>query len=70
MGGVEEERLMALRVTLVQGGGVGFDQGEAARRVVAALEAVLSAGQDLTPDLGGGAGTRQMADAIVAALAG
>jgi isocitrate dehydrogenase (NAD+) len=45
-------------------------QGEVGRRVLAALETVLSAGRDLTPDLGGQATTAQMADAIVAQLAG
>ena len=45
-------------------------QGEAGRRILAALETVFSAGKDLTPDLGGQATTRQMADAIVAALGG
>jgi isocitrate dehydrogenase (NAD+) len=45
-------------------------QGEAGRRILAALEAVFSAGKDLTPDLGGEATTARMADAIVAALAG
>jgi isocitrate dehydrogenase (NAD+) len=43
-------------------------EGEAGRRILAALEAVLSAGKALTPDLGGQATTAQMADAIVAAL--
>jgi isocitrate dehydrogenase (NAD+) len=43
-------------------------QGEAGRRILAALEAVFSTGTDLTPDLGGQATTRQMADAIIAAL--
>ncbi|HKI32822.1 MAG TPA: isocitrate/isopropylmalate family dehydrogenase [Gemmataceae bacterium] len=45
-------------------------QGEAGRRILAALEAVLSAGKDLTPDLGGEATTARMAEAVVAALAG
>jgi isocitrate dehydrogenase (NAD+) len=45
-------------------------QGEAGRRILAALETVLSAHTTLTPDLGGQATTVQMTDAIVAALAG
>ncbi len=45
-------------------------QGEAGRRIQAALEAVLAERRALTPDLGGGATTAQMADAIVSALAG
>jgi isocitrate dehydrogenase (NAD+) len=45
-------------------------QGEAGRRILAALEAVLAERRDLTPDLGGGATTAEMAGAIVAALAG
>jgi isocitrate dehydrogenase (NAD+) len=45
-------------------------QGEAGRRILAALETVLSARTALTPDLGGQATTGQMTDAIVAALAG
>jgi isocitrate dehydrogenase (NAD+) len=43
--------------------------GDAGRRILAALETVLSAGKVLTPDLGGGATTRQMAEAIAQALA-
>jgi isocitrate dehydrogenase (NAD+) len=43
-------------------------QGEAGRRILAALETVLSAGRELTPDLGGPATTARMADAIIAAL--
>jgi isocitrate dehydrogenase (NAD+) len=45
-------------------------QGEAGRRILAALETVLSSRMALTPDLGGQATTVQMTDAIVAALAG
>jgi isocitrate dehydrogenase (NAD+) len=45
-------------------------QGDAGRRILAALETVLSARTTLTPDLGGQATTAQMTDAIVAALAG
>jgi isocitrate dehydrogenase (NAD+) len=45
-------------------------QGEAGRRILAALEVVFSAGRDLTPDLGGQATTAQMTDAVVAALGG
>ncbi len=45
-------------------------QGEPGRRILAALETVLAAGRDLTPDLGGTATTAQMAGAIVAELAG
>jgi isocitrate dehydrogenase (NAD+) len=45
-------------------------QGEAGRRILAALETVFVAGKDLTPDLGGEAPTARMADAIIAALAG
>lgn len=43
-------------------------QGEACRRILRAVEAVLTAGQVRTPDLGGKATTSQMADAIIAAL--
>jgi isocitrate dehydrogenase (NAD+) len=43
-------------------------QGEVGRRILAALETVLSAAKDLTPDLGGTANTAQMADAVRAAL--
>jgi isocitrate dehydrogenase (NAD+) len=43
-------------------------QGEIGRRVLEALETVLSAGKDLTPGLGGTATTAQMAEAMVAAL--
>jgi isocitrate dehydrogenase (NAD+) len=40
----------------------------AAARIFAAIGKVLAERRDLTPDLGGAAGTRQMADAIVAAM--
>jgi isocitrate dehydrogenase (NAD+) len=41
---------------------------DAAGRILAAVEGVLTAGRWVTPDLGGQATTTQMADAIVAAL--
>ncbi len=40
----------------------------AARRILDAVESVLSAGQSLTHDLGGAASTTEMADAVIAAL--
>jgi isocitrate dehydrogenase (NAD+) len=48
------------------------DLGEeaAASRILAAVEGVLVAGRVRTPDLGGAAGTMEMAEAIVAGLAG
>ena len=42
----------------------------AARRIEAAVEHVLQARQHLTPDLGGGAGTDEVAGAVIAALPG
>ena len=42
----------------------------AARRLMAAVEAVTARGEVLTPDLGGTATTAQVGDAIVAALTG
>jgi isocitrate dehydrogenase (NAD+) len=42
---------------------------EAAQRVYAAVAAVIGEGHDVTYDLGGGAGTREMADAIAARVA-
>ena len=42
--------------------------GAHADRITAAAAAVLTAGTHVTPDLGGTAGTREMADAIVARL--
>jgi 3-isopropylmalate dehydrogenase len=41
---------------------------EAARRIELAVEQVIADGKDLTPDLGGQGGTKEMGDAIVAAL--
>jgi 3-isopropylmalate dehydrogenase len=41
---------------------------EAARRIEVAVEQVIADGKDLTPDLGGKGGTKEMGDAIVAAL--
>ena len=43
-------------------------QHEAARRILAAVETVLTEGQFQTADLGGKATTLEMAQAIVAAL--
>ena len=42
----------------------------AARKIEAAVELVLQAGQQLTPDLGGSAGTDAVASAVIAALPG
>jgi len=44
------------------------EEKEAARRILAAVEAVLTGRRALTPDLGGTATTTQMAEAIIAAL--
>jgi 3-isopropylmalate dehydrogenase len=41
---------------------------EAARLIDAAMERVIAAADVLTPDLGGGATTAQMGDAIAAAI--
>jgi 3-isopropylmalate dehydrogenase len=41
---------------------------EAARHIERAVERVIADGRNLTPDLGGKAGTREMGDAVVAAL--
>ncbi|HZT80844.1 MAG TPA: isocitrate/isopropylmalate family dehydrogenase, partial [Gemmataceae bacterium] len=46
----------------------GIGEKEAARRILTAVEAVLTEGKVRTPDLGGTATTTQLADAIVAAL--
>jgi isocitrate dehydrogenase (NAD+) len=46
----------------------GVGQPEPARRILAAVENVLTAGRVRTKDLGGDATTTQMADAILAAL--
>jgi isocitrate dehydrogenase (NAD+) len=40
----------------------------AAARILAAIKVVLTERRDLTPDLGGTAGTQAMADAVIAAL--
>ncbi|WP_135468048.1 tartrate dehydrogenase [Crenalkalicoccus roseus] len=42
----------------------------AARRLMAAVEAVTARGETLTPDLGGQAGTEQVTQAVIAALEG
>jgi isocitrate dehydrogenase (NAD+) len=47
----------------------GVGQKDAAQRILAAVEKVLSAGQVRTADLGGDATTTAVADAIIAALA-
>jgi isocitrate dehydrogenase (NAD+) len=44
------------------------DQKEPARRILAAVEAILTQGQVRTPDLGGQATTSDVADAIIRAL--
>jgi isocitrate dehydrogenase (NAD+) len=43
-------------------------QGDVGRRLMAAVERVLTGGRALTPDLGGNATTQDMANALVAAL--
>ncbi len=43
-------------------------EGEAADRVTAAVRQVIGAGEHVTYDLGGDAGTAEMADAIIAAM--
>jgi isocitrate dehydrogenase (NAD+) len=43
-------------------------ESDAARRLEAAIQAVIREGKQVTYDLGGSAGTREMADAIVAKL--
>jgi len=45
-----------------------FGEAEAARRLVAAVEAVLAEGRVRPPDLGGTAGTREFTEAIAAKL--
>jgi tartrate dehydrogenase/decarboxylase/D-malate dehydrogenase len=45
-------------------------EGQAARRLMSAIEAVTSRGDVLTPDLGGKAGTREVTDAVIGALQG
>jgi tartrate dehydrogenase/decarboxylase/D-malate dehydrogenase len=45
-------------------------EGAAARRLMAAIERVTGAGRVLTPDLGGRATTREVTDAVCAAIAG
>jgi len=47
-----------------------LSEGDAARRVRAAVDAVLSGGEKMTPDLGGTAGTTEVAEAIASHLAG
>jgi tartrate dehydrogenase/decarboxylase / D-malate dehydrogenase len=43
---------------------------DAARTLMAAVEAVTAGGRTLTPDLGGNSGTIAVADAVIDALAG
>lgn len=45
------------------------DQADVADRIADSIGLVLESGDDLTPDLGGNATTRQMCDAMIAALA-
>jgi len=45
-------------------------EAPAARRLMRAIEAVTARGEVLTPDLGGQATTRQVTDAVIAALSG
>jgi isocitrate/isopropylmalate dehydrogenase len=42
----------------------------AAQRIEGAVKAVIADGKHLTPDLGGNASTREMGDAIAAAVQG
>ena len=61
---------MPYRVALLPGDGMSPEVTEAAiaDRVTAAARRVLAKGRAVTPDLGGGGGTREMTDAIIAAL--
>ncbi len=45
-------------------------EAAAARRLMAAVEAVTARGETLTPDLGGRATTEQVTDAVIAAVSG
>jgi len=42
-----------------------FNQSDASKSLMDAIEAVTAAGQALTPDLGGKAGTREFTDAVL-----
>jgi len=47
-----------------------FNQDDASKALMGAIEAVTAAGQELTPDLGGQAGTREFTDAVLGKMSG
>ena len=47
-----------------------FNQDDASKALMGAIEAVTAAGQELTPDLGGQAGTRKFTDAVLGKMSG
>jgi tartrate dehydrogenase/decarboxylase/D-malate dehydrogenase len=47
-----------------------FNQNDACKALMDAIEAVTAAGQALTPDLGGQAGTREFTDAVLEKMTG
>jgi len=47
-----------------------FNQNDASKALMGAIEAVTAAGQTLTPDLGGQAGTREFTDAVLEKMSG
>jgi tartrate dehydrogenase/decarboxylase/D-malate dehydrogenase len=47
-----------------------FNQNDACKALMDAIEAVTAAGQALTPDLGGQAGTRGFTDAVLEKMTG
>ena len=47
-----------------------FNQNDACKALMDAIEAVTAAGQTLTPDLGGQAGTREFTDAVLEKMTG
>jgi tartrate dehydrogenase/decarboxylase/D-malate dehydrogenase len=47
-----------------------FNEKDASEALIGAIEAVTTAGQDLTPDLGGKSGTREFTDAVLEKMPG
>jgi isocitrate/isopropylmalate dehydrogenase len=47
-----------------------FNQNDAAKALMDAIEAVTANGQILTPDLGGQAGTTEFTDAVLEKISG
>ena len=60
---------MSQTITVIPGDGIGRKVADATIEVIAVIDTVILANQSRSVDVGGGASTRQYAEALVRALA-